>query len=267
MSSDGAMDAAEPLDQAHSPEGRAALLHRLQRTLEGVTQGTHGELIDGLHLAAVEGAPVGRYTRLGEFTMQVLDRALATIGLVAISPVLLLLALAVKLDSSGPAFFRQTRIGRGGRPFTFYKFRGMYVDAKERFPHLYDYRYSQEEVQNLRFHPEADPRVTRVGHFIRRTSLDELPNLLNVVIGDMSLVGPRPEIPEMLPYYGRHANSVLTVKPGITSLAKCVGRDDLTFRETLELDLHYIRERELRMDLAILFGTVWKITIGRNVGH
>ena len=267
MSSNGAMDAAEPLDQALSPEGRAALLGRLQQTLEGVVEGTHGELIEGLHLPEGEWVTVGRYTRLGEFTMQVLDRVLATIGLVAISPVLLLLALAVKLDSTGPAFFRQSRIGRGGRPFTFYKFRGMYVDAKERFPHLYDYRYSQEEVQNLRFHPEADPRVTRLGHFIRRTSLDELPNLLNVVIGDMSLVGPRPEIPELLPYYGRHAKTVLTVKPGITSLAKCVGRDDLTFQETLELDLRYIRERELRMDLGILFGTVWKIATGRNVGH
>lgn len=267
MSPHGAMNPAEPLDHALTPEGRAAMLGRLQQTLEGVAEGTHGELVDGYPAPAGEWVPVGRYSRLGELTMQALDRILATIGLVVISPLLLLLALAVKLDSSGPAFFRQSRIGRGGRPFTFYKFRGMYTDAKERFPHLYDYRYSQEEVQNLRFHPESDPRVTRVGHFIRRTSLDELPNLINVVLGDMSLVGPRPEIPELLPYYGRHAKTVLTVKPGITSLAKCVGRDDLTFQETLELDLRYIRERSLAMDLRILFGTVWKIATGRNVGH
>ena len=109
MSSNGAMDAAEPLDQALSPEGRAAMLGRLQQTLEGVAEGTHGELIEGFHPSAGEWVQVGRYTRLGEFTMQLLDRVLATIGLVAISPVLLLLALAVKLDSSGPAFFRQTR--------------------------------------------------------------------------------------------------------------------------------------------------------------
>lgn len=208
-----------------------------------------------------------RYTRLGETVMGVLDRVLATIGFVLVSPLLVPLALAVKLDSKGPAFFRQTRIGRGGQPFTFYKFRGMYVDARARFPHLYDYRYSQEEVQNLRFHPEQDPRVTRVGSFLRRTSLDELPNLLNVMRGEMSLVGPRPEIPEMLPYYGPHARTILSIKPGITSLAKCVGRDDLTFQQTLRLDLRYIRERKLSLDLRILFGTVWKIVRGRLAGH
>lgn len=211
--------------------------------------------------------PVGRYGRLSERLKGALDRTLALIGLIATSPVLALIAIAVRMDSPGPALFRQTRIGRGGRAFTFYKFRGMFVDARERFPERYEYRYSAEEVRELRFHEGHDPRVTRVGAFIRRTSLDELPNLVNVLLGDMSLVGPRPEIPEMIPYYAHHAKTVLSVKPGITSLAKCVGRDDLTFEETLELDLRYVRERCLRMDLAILFGTVWKIVAGRLNGH
>jgi len=210
---------------------------------------------------------VGHYGRAGEVVKDALDRALALAGLVAVSPVLLAMAVAVRLDSPGPAFFRQTRIGRGGRPFTFWKFRGMHVDARRRFPELYDYRYSPEQLQGLRFHPDEDPRVTRVGLWIRRTSLDELPNLVNVVLGDMSLVGPRPEIPELLPYYGRSAKTLLSVKPGITSLAKLVGRDNITFPETLELDLRYIRERSLRTDLAILFGTVWMVLTGRSVGH
>jgi lipopolysaccharide/colanic/teichoic acid biosynthesis glycosyltransferase len=209
---------------------------------------------------------VGGYSRLGEAVKDAADRVLATIGLMLVSPVLVLLALAIRLDSPGPAFFLQTRIGRGGRPFRFWKFRGMYADARSRFPELYDYDYNAEQVRELRFHPPVDPRVTRVGRFIRRTSLDELPNLVNVVLGDMSLVGPRPEIPELIPYYGTSAKLVLSVKPGITSLAKLLGRDHFTFQETLELDLRYVRERSLRTDAFILLGTVWLVLTGRSVG-
>ncbi len=252
---------AEVLDDLGQP---GELVERLGSALDDVTHGRTGPLA---FPDADEWRRVGRYTRFGEFVKDALDRVLAAIGLLLVSPVLLAVAAAVKLDSPGPAFFRQTRIGRGGRPFTFWKFRGMYVDARERFPKLYDYAYSAEEVQTLRFHPGEDPRVTRVGRFIRRTSLDELPNLLNVVLGDMSLVGPRPEIPELMPYYGRAARLVLSVKPGITSLAKLVGRDNITFQETLDLDLRYIRERSLRADLGILLGTVLMVTTGRNVGH
>ena len=212
-------------------------------------------------------AAVGRYTPLGELVKAVSDRVLAALGLVLISPLLALIALAVRLDSPGPALFRQSRVGRGGRPFTFWKFRGMYVDARARFPQLYDYSYSQAEIQELRFHPDQDPRVTRIGRFVRRTSLDELPNLINVVLGDMSLVGPRPEIPELLPYYGAAAAEILSVRPGITSLAKLVGRDDLTFEETLALDRRYLRERSLALDLRLLFGTARMVLTGRSVGH
>jgi lipopolysaccharide/colanic/teichoic acid biosynthesis glycosyltransferase len=210
--------------------------------------------------------PVGAYTRAGEWVKDASDRVLAAMGLVLVSPLLLAIAIAIRSDSRGPALFTQTRIGRKGRPFRFWKFRGMFVDAKERFPELYAYRYGADEVQGLRFHPPVDPRVTRVGRFIRRTSLDELPNLINVVLGDMSLVGPRPEIPELIPYYGASARAVLGVKPGITSLAKLLGRDHFTFQETLELDLRYVRERCLRLDLRILFGTVWLVLTGRSIG-
>jgi lipopolysaccharide/colanic/teichoic acid biosynthesis glycosyltransferase len=209
---------------------------------------------------------VGRYTPAGEWLKEASDRCLAALGLLVISPLLLMIAVAIRLDSRGPAVFRQTRLGRGGRPFTFFKFRGMYVDARARFPKLYDYRYSADQIRTLHFHSEHDPRVTRVGRFLRRTSLDELPNILNVLLGQMSLVGPRPEIPEMIPYYGEAAERVLSVKPGVTSLAKLVGRDNLDFGETLKLDLKYIRIRSLALDFSILFGTAWMVLTGRSVG-
>ena len=184
--------------------------------------------------------------------VRALDIVLGVVSLVLASPILLVLALAVRLDSPGPALFKQARVGRGGREFTLWKFRGMYVDAAQRWPEMYAYKYSPEEVPTLRFHPDVDPRITRVGAFIRRTSLDELPNLVNVVKGDMSLVGPRPEIPEMMPYYGDAAALLLSVKPGVTSLPKVTGRDQLTFSETLALDLDYVRSRSLSLDLRIL---------------
>jgi lipopolysaccharide/colanic/teichoic acid biosynthesis glycosyltransferase len=217
--------------------------------------------------AARPRACVGRYTPLGELVKAASDRVLALVGLVLISPLLVLIALAVRLDSPGPVLFRQERVGRDGRRFTFWKFRGMVVDARERFPKLYDYSYSQEQIQGLRFHPDQDPRVTRVGRFVRRTSIDELPNLINVVLGDMSLVGPRPEIPELLPYYGDAAPEILSVRPGITSLAKLVGRDHLSFQETLTLDRRYIRERSLALDFRLLFGTAVLVLTGRSIGH
>ncbi len=217
--------------------------------------------------AAPAPAAIGRYTPLGEIAKATSDRVFAGLGLLVISPLLAVIALAVRLDSPGPALFRQRRIGRGGRSFTFWKFRGMIADARQRFPELYDYDYSAEEVHDLRFHPDEDPRVTRAGRFLRRTSLDELPNLINVVLGDMSLVGPRPEIPELLGYYGAAATEILSVRPGITSLAKLTGRDNLTFAETLDLDRRYIRERSLALDFRLLFATAVLVLTGRNIGR
>lgn len=208
----------------------------------------------------------GRYTAAGEVVKEITDRVLAAVGLVLVAPLLLAVAVAIRLDSKGPALFRQVRLGRRGRPFTFYKFRGMYRDARERFPELYAYRYSAEQIRDLHFHLANDPRVTRVGRLIRHTSLDELPNLINVVLGEMSLVGPRPEIPEMIPYYGEAAREVLSVKPGVTSLAKLVGRDNLDFADTLAMDVKYVRTRSLALDVRLLLGTVSMVFTGRSVG-
>jgi lipopolysaccharide/colanic/teichoic acid biosynthesis glycosyltransferase len=141
----------------------------------------------------------------------------------------------------------------------------MYVDARERWPDLYEYAYSREEIQTLRFHPDADPRVTRMGRFLRRTSLDELLNFWNVLKGDMSVVGPRPEIPELMPYYGAEAGLILSVKPGVTSLAKVSGRDELTFAESLAKEIEYIRGRSLRLDLKIMAATVATVVLQRGI--
>lgn len=209
--------------------------------------------------------PAAYEGRAAEAARRALDIAIALVVLVLSLPLLLVVALAVRLDTRGPALFRQTRIGRGGRPFTLVKFRGMHVDARERWPELYDYSYAPEELAELRFHPQHDPRVTRVGRVIRRTSVDELLNFWNVLRGEMSVVGPRPEIPELLPYYGEHAATVLTVKPGVTSLAKVSGRDGLTFLQTLAIDVEYVRTRSLGADLQIMARTVGTVLLQHGV--
>lgn len=180
-------------------------------------------------------------------------------------PLIVMAAVAIRLDSPGPAFFRQVRVGRYGRPFTFLKLRGMYVDARTRWPELYRYDFASEEVGDLLFHPAVDPRVTRVGRLLRKTSIDELPNLWNVVRGDMSLVGPRPEIPEMMRYYGDALPTILSVKPGVTSFAKVSGRDELTLSQTIAADLEYVRRQSLALDLKILVATVVTVILQRGV--
>jgi lipopolysaccharide/colanic/teichoic acid biosynthesis glycosyltransferase len=177
------------------------------------------------------------------------------IGLVIATPIIAVAMLVIRLDSPGPALFHQLRIGRNGQRFVLHKLRGMYVDAQERFPELYDYTYRADDIGDLRFHFAHDPRLTRVGRFIRATSIDELPNLWNVFVGEMSLVGPRPEIPELMVYYGERRDALLSVKPGITSLAKCTGRDELTFDQTLAREAEYVRNRSVRLDLKIMMRT------------
>jgi lipopolysaccharide/colanic/teichoic acid biosynthesis glycosyltransferase len=189
------------------------------------------------------------------------DIVLGSLSLAISSPVILLAALAIRLESPGNPFFLQTRVGLKGRPFTIFKLRGMQIDARDRFPELYDYR--QFANLDFYFHYEHDPRITRVGQFIRRTSIDELPNFLNVVLGSMTLVGPRPDIPEMLRLYGPRAERYISVKPGVTCLSKITGRDLLTKTESIQLDLQYIKEMSLRLDMRILWRTFQNIMFVR----
>jgi lipopolysaccharide/colanic/teichoic acid biosynthesis glycosyltransferase len=146
-------------------------------------------------------------------------------------------------------------VGRDGKLFYFHKFRTMYVDARERFPELYAYDHDDDELETLFFKLKDDPRLTRVGARLRRTSLDELPNFLNVLTGEMSLVGPRPEIPEMIRCYQPEELLKFATKPGVTGLAQISGRNILRFKETNACDLEYVERRSLRFDLEILYRT------------
>jgi lipopolysaccharide/colanic/teichoic acid biosynthesis glycosyltransferase len=192
-----------------------------------------------------------------------LDIVLGTALLILSAPIILIAAIAIRLESTGSPFFIQTRLGKDGHPFRIFKLRGMFKDARIRFPSYYD--YSSKRDLDFCFHHQEDPRVTRAGNFIRKTSIDELPNLWNVVRGDISLVGPRPEIPEVMALYGSYKEAYLSVKPGITCLSKCTGRDRLTKRETIEYDLDYIQKRSFRLDIKILWSTFRGVIMRRDV--
>jgi len=190
-----------------------------------------------------------------------MDIAGSMAGMVLLSPVYLAIAAAVKLTSPGPVIFSQIRVGRYGRHFKFYKFRSMYVDAEKRKAALLSRNESRDGVI---FKMKDDPRITKVGRFLRRTSLDELPQLWNVFIGDMSLVGPRPPVPEEVRQYTLDDRKRLDVIPGITCLWQINGRSEIPFNEQVRLDKEYILSTGFWKDLAILLKTVPAILGGKG---
>src|SRR5262249_49425871 len=181
-----------------------------------------------------------------------LDVVAAILGLVLLAPVILVLAAIVRLTSRGPVFYRSTRIGRGGRPFTFYKLRSMVKDADLKRKHLSHLNEADGPV----FKTARDPRITPIGRFMRSTSLDEVPQFWNVLLGDMSLVGPRPPIPEEVAMYEPWQLRRLDVRPGLTCLWQISGRSSSGFQEWMRLDVEYIRHRSFAMDVKILLRTI-----------
>jgi lipopolysaccharide/colanic/teichoic acid biosynthesis glycosyltransferase len=181
-----------------------------------------------------------------------MDVVLASLTLILVLPIMLGVWILIRLDSPGPAVFRQTRVGQNGRLFTFFKFRTMWDDARDRFPSLYAYCYTHEQIKDLHLQERDDPRVTRAGRWLRTTSLDELPNLINVLRGEISLVGPRPQVPEMLPYYPMSHREHFNAKPGLVGLAQVSGRGELTFLQMIDADLETWRRSSLWFDLLIL---------------
>jgi exopolysaccharide biosynthesis polyprenyl glycosylphosphotransferase len=181
------------------------------------------------------------------------ERIAAVLMLAVLAPVFLLIAVVIRLTSAGPAFFTQTRVGRNGRHFTLYKFRSMTVDAEDRQA---DLALANEASDGLLFKIRQDPRVTRVGSKLRKYSLDELPQLINVARGSMSLVGPRPPLPVEVANYSPDVHRRLLVKPGLTGLWQVSGRSDLSWEESVRLDLHYVENWSLARDLRILGQTV-----------
>jgi exopolysaccharide biosynthesis polyprenyl glycosylphosphotransferase len=181
----------------------------------------------------------------------VFDRGSAALLLLALAPVFAVVALGVKVGSPGPVFFRQTRVGRDGRRFNMVKFRTMVVDAEQRRADL----KHRNEADGLLFKLRTDPRVTRTGRLLRRYSIDELPQILNVLRGEMSMVGPRPPLPDEVDLYEGHVNRRLLVKPGITGLWQVSGRSDLPWDEAVRLDLYYVDHWSPTMDITIMAKT------------
>lgn len=210
-----------------------------------------------LHISGVLGMPLLRvsepaFTGFRRVIKGLVDRAGAVVLLVLLSPVMLAVALAIVLDSRGPVFFRQNRVGRGGEEFTVVKFRTMVLDADRRRQEL----MSANQGAGVLFKLRRDPRVTRVGVVLRRYSIDELPQLFNVLAGSMSLVGPRPPLPEECAQYEPNVRRRLLVKPGITGLWQVSGRSDLSWDESVRLDLRYVEDWSLALDAVILWKTV-----------
>lgn len=210
-----------------------------------------------LHTQPLAGLPLlhlstPRLSRSKAFLKRSFDLVSAGIGIVLISPLLLAVAVAVKTTSPGPVLFKQERIGLHGEPFTMLKFRSMVVDAEEIKAQL----VSDRGEDDVLFKMKDDPRVTKVGSFIRRTSIDELPQLVNVLRGDMSLVGPRPHLPHEVAQYGEYVHRRFLVQPGITGLWQVSGRSDLSWEDAVRLDLYYVENWSILGDLVILARTV-----------
>jgi lipopolysaccharide/colanic/teichoic acid biosynthesis glycosyltransferase len=189
----------------------------------------------------------------GQLSIRLFETTAAVLMLTIFSPLLLLIAILIKLGSPGPVLFRQKRVGFAAKPFLMYKFRTMKKGAENQKGHP----QRVDDIASLVFNPpRRDPRVTPIGQVLRRTSLDEWPNFLNVIKGEMRLVGPRPDEPELVEQYLPLYHLRHWVKPGITGLAQVNGRSDLTYHQMMTYDLHYVSHRSWRRDLAILGRTL-----------
>lgn len=184
------------------------------------------------------------------------DIVIALAGLILFSPVFLAIAIAVRLDSKGPAIFVHKRVGHNGEELQLFKFRSMVFDARER---MADFLPEQKIKFEENYKLENDPRVTRVGKLLRKTSLDELPQLVNVLRGELSMVGPRPVVNAELERYGSDKDRFVSVKPGLTGYWQVNGRSDTTYPQRIALELYYIENASLRLDFSIMFKTVWVV--------
>jgi exopolysaccharide biosynthesis polyprenyl glycosylphosphotransferase len=202
--------------------------------------------------AAVSGCTPGWGRSAALLVKSSFDVVCAALGLIVLAPILLIVAAVVRFSSAGPAFFRQTRVGRNGETFTMLKFRTMYSGAERRLAELLDHNDSEGGVL---FKMHDDPRVTPAGRVLRRLSIDELPQLINVLTGKMSLVGPRPPLPREVSLYGARTRRRLLVKPGITGLWQVSGRSNLSWEDSVSLDLSYVENWSLALDTKVLLAT------------
>ena len=196
------------------------------------------------------------------FFKRLIDIVGSSIGIILFFPALIILTVAIKLEDGGPVFFKQKRVGHNGKVFKIYKFRSMSPDAEKIKVMLMD----QNEVEGAMFKMKNDPRVTHVGKFIRKHSLDELPQFFNVFLGDMSLVGPRPPLIDEVSKYTEYQKQRLLVKPGLSGLWQVSGRNNLSFSEMVDLDLKYIENRTVLLDIKIIIKTFFEMIFVKKNG-
>jgi exopolysaccharide biosynthesis polyprenyl glycosylphosphotransferase len=263
---------ADAVAVTSSSETAAVYLRRLSWELEGsgvellVAPGLMEVAGPRMHMRPFVGLPLlhveePEFTGVKRLVKHGLDRLGAGLTVLVLAPVLLVIALAVRLDSPGPVLFRQVRIGRGGREFRMLKFRTMVADAEAQRAALLD---RNQNADGLLFKIADDPRITKVGRLLRRFSLDELPQLFNVLGGQMSLVGPRPPLPAEVALYDDSVRRRLLVKPGLTGLWQVSGRSDLTWEESVRLDLRYVENWSLLLDVMILWKTAFAVLRARG---
>ena len=185
------------------------------------------------------------------FIKRVMDIILSLVGIILLLPIYLIIVFLIKLDSKGPAVFKQVRVGKNNKDFVIYKFRTMVVNAEAKR----ELEINPADISNFVFQSRSDNRITKIGAFLRKTSLDELPQLFNVFTGTMSIVGPRPEIPEVVKFYPEEYKQRLLVSPGITGLAQISGRGEIELGKTIFYDLTYIKNFSIANDIKIIFKT------------
>lgn len=188
---------------------------------------------------------------LYDFVKRFIDIIASLVGLLILSPIILIVCILIKIESKGPVIFSQIRIGKNLREFKMYKFRSMVINAEELKAKLQE----KNEMSGPMFKMKDDPRITKVGKFIRKTSIDELPQLLNVLKGDMSLVGPRPSLPKEVKEFEPWMLERFSVKPGLTCIWQVSGRNNIDFEDWMKLDIKYVRERSTIIDLKLIFKT------------
>ena len=201
-----------------------------------------------------------RSNTLYEVIKRIIDIVASFIGLILLSPLILIVSILIKLESKGEVIFKQKRVGLNGKEFYMYKFRSMVINAEELKKQL----ESQNEMSGPMFKIKDDPRITKVGKFIRKTSIDELPQLINVIKGDMSLVGPRPSLPKEVEKFEQWMMERLEVKPGLTCIWQVSGRNNIDFEDWMKLDIKYVRERSFKLDIKLILKTVLVLLGDKN---
>lgn len=184
---------------------------------------------------------------------RITDIVLGCVGLIILLPVFLIIGICIKIDSKGPVIFAHKRIGKNGKKFNMYKFRSMYENAEEM---IENFSEEQKREYQENFKLENDPRITKMGSFLRETSLDELPQIINIIKGDLSIVGPRPIVDEELEKYGENKEKFLSITPGLTGYWQANGRSNTTYEERMQMELYYIDNQSLLLDIKIFFKTI-----------